>query len=196
MDETSSAAAPNRKKRNGIIALLALALVAIGSFYYFKGKEYHVIVSQAQIDAALKEKFPISKTHLVIIQLTYSNPRLKLLPDSNRIEVGLDANVNIKMVGEAKPLSGSVLVTSGLTYNNETKQFFLSEPEIKQIAIQGVPQQYVDKVTDFASRLAREYLQEFPVYTLKATDTKKTAAKLLLKKIEIKNSEVDATLGY
>ena len=96
---------------------------------------------------------------------------------------------------ESKKLGGTALVTSALAYRNDTKQFFLSNPEINKLSIQGIPQQHLDKATEFATTAAREYLQEFPIYTLKATDTKTTAAKLLLKDVQVKSSEIHATLG-
>lgn len=178
-----------------IITALVLVLGLAGALLYFHNKQYNVIITQQQIDDALQKKFPVTKTHLLIFRITYSNPHLTLLPESNRIEVGLDAEVNIKILNESKKLGGTVLVTSALAYRNETKQFFLSSPEINKVAIQGIPQQYLDKVTDFASNAAREYLQEFPVYTLTAKDTKTAAAKLLLKDVQVKSSEIHVTLG-
>ena len=182
-------------KRAILFVALVLVLALAGGVLYFRNKQYDVIITQKQIDDALQKKFPVTKTHLLIFRIIYSNPRLRLLPESNRIEVGLDAEVNIKILNESKKLAGTVLVTSALAYRNETKQFFLSSPEINKLGIQGIPQQYLDKVTDFASNAAREYLQEFPVYTLTAKDTKTAAAKLLLKDVQVKSSEVHVTLG-
>ncbi len=178
-----------------IIVALVLVLLFAGGFLYVRNKQYNVIITQQQIDDALQKKFPVTKTHLLIFRITYSNPHLTLLPDSNRIEVGLDAEVSIKILNEAKKLGGTVLVTSALAFRSETKQFFLASPQINKLEIQGVPQQYLDKVTDFASIAAREYLQEFPVYTLKAKDTKTAAAKLLLKDVQVKSREIHVTLG-
>jgi hypothetical protein len=43
-----------------------------------------VIVTQAQIDAAVSERFPVSKKFLMIFEITYSNPQVTLLEDSNQ----------------------------------------------------------------------------------------------------------------
>lgn len=194
MSEVSPPA--GRMKRNLLFVVLFLIVVAAGAFLYFKDRRYKLVITQEQIDAALKEKFPITKTHLVLFQITYSNPHAKPLPDSNRIEVGLDAEVMIKALSDSKKLTGTVFVTGALSYRDDKKQFFLVEPEIKKISIQGIPQQYIDKVTDFASKVAQEYIQEVPVYTLKDGSARTTAAKLLLRDVEVKQSEVHVTLGY
>jgi len=182
-------------KRGFVFVILGLVLLLGGAIVYFRHRPYEVIITQQQIDDALQSKFPVTKTYLLIFRITYSHPRLTLLPESNRVQVGLDAEVNIKLLNESKQLGGTALATASLAYRSETKQFFLSNPEINQLAIQGVPQQYLDKVTTFASSAARDYLQEFPVYTLIAKDTRTATAKLLLKDVQIKAHEVHATLG-
>ena len=188
---------PGRNMKRALIFMACgLVFVIAATFLYFHGKKYHIIITQAQIDEALRARFPVSKTHLFIFRVTYSNPQVKLLPDSNRIEVGLDAELDFKLRGEAKRLGGSALVTSGLTYRNQTKQFFLSDPEIQKFSLQGVPQQDVDKVTAFASDAVRKYLQQFPIYTLRAKDAKTAAARLVLKDVEVKGTEVHVTLGF
>jgi hypothetical protein len=182
-------------KRTLIIAVCALALLLAGAFWYFRDKQYHVVITQKQIDDALQAKFPVSKTHLALFHLTYSNPQVTLLPDSDRIEIGLDAQLSIKLREESKPFGGRALMTTGLEYRHEAKQFFLANPEIKKLTLQGVPQQYLDKATVLSSNFVSEYLQRFPVYTLKATDIKTTAARLLLKDVQVRSNEVHVTLG-
>ena len=131
-------------KRAVLFIAILLVLLLAGAFLYFRNKQYEVVITQRQIDDALQEKFPVTKTHLLIFRLTYSNPHLTLLPESNRIEVGLDAKVNIKLLNESKELGGTAIVTAGLAYRNETKQFFLSNPEINKLTIQ-VPSNTIDR---------------------------------------------------
>ncbi len=184
-----------RMKRSIIFTASALVLVLTGTLLYFHGRRYDVIITQNEIDEALRARFPISKNHLRIFQITYSNPHVTLLPESNRIEVGLDAGLDIKLRDQPKRLGGTAVVTTGLSYRSETHKFFLSDPEINKLTLQGIPQEHLDKVTRLASNAAREYLQRFPIYTLKAKDVKTTAVKLLLKDVQVKSNEVHATLG-
>ena len=183
------------KRRSLILVICALALVLAGSAWYFHDKRLVAVITQKQIDEALQSKFPITKKHLLLFQITYSNPHVTFLPETNRIEVGMDAVLNIKFREQSKNMSGTAVATTGLSYRSETYQFFLSEPEIKKLSIQGIPQQYVDKVTSLASNTVSEYLQKHPIYTLKAKDMKTATVKLLLKDVQVKSNEVHATLG-
>jgi hypothetical protein len=176
-------------------ALGVVVLVLVGVLSYFHDRRFDIAITQKQIDDVLRAKFPVSKTYLSIFQITYSNPHATLLPGSNRIEIGLDADLDIRFRNEQKHFSGTAVVTTGLSYRNETHQFFLSDPEITKLIIQGIPQEYLDKVAPHASNFARDHLQQFPIYTIRARDLKTRAVKLLLKDVQVKNNELHATLG-
>jgi len=183
------------KRRSIILVICALALVLAGSVWYFHDKRFVVVITQKQIDEALQSKFPVTKKHLLLFQIIYSNPHVSLLPDANRIEVGLDAVLNIGFREQSKNVNGTAVATTGLAYRSETYQFFLSEPELKKLSIQGIPQEHVDKVTSLASSTLSDYLQKHPIYTLKAKDMKTATVKFLLKDVQVKSNEVHATLG-
>ena len=183
------------KFRSVIIIICVVALALAAALWYVHGKRYDIVITQQQIDEALQAKFPMSKTYLAIFQIEYSNPHVILLPATDRIEVGLDAELNIRLGSQTKKLGGTVTATTGLSYRSETNQFFLSEPKIEKMSIQGIPQKYVDKVTSLSSNTVREYLQKYPVYTLRAKDTKTATLKLLLKDVQVRSNELHAILG-
>lgn len=182
-------------KRAALIAGIVLVLLLIGAWLYFPGREFDVTITQQQIDDALKAHFPVTKTNLLILHVTYSNPHATLLPESGRIEVGVDAELDFKLREQPRKITGSAVMTTGLSYRYETKQFFLADPKVSKLTFQGVPQAYLDKTTNFVSAAIREHLQKFPVYTLKATDVKTTVVKLILKDVKIKDGAIHATLG-
>jgi hypothetical protein len=183
------------KRRHIILAVSTIAFVLAGILWHFAHRQYDVTITQQQIDEALRSKFPVSKSHLAIFQVTYSNPHVTLLPGTNRIEIGLDADLNVRLGNAQKQLGGTAVITTGLSYRGETHQFFLSEPEISKLSLQGIPQEHLDKVTSLASSAVREYLQRFPIYTLNAKDAKSAAVKLLLKDVQVQSNKVHATLG-
>jgi hypothetical protein len=176
-----------------VVGLLVVALA--GSLWYFHDRRFDVVITQQQIDDALQSSFPISKNHLLILHITYSNPRVTLLSGTNRVEVALDADLEIQLRKEPRRLHGTFVATTGISYRSDTYQFFLAEPDIDKLTIQGIPKEYLDNVTPFASSLARERLQKFPIYTLKGENIKSRAVKFLLKDVQVKSNEVHATLG-
>lgn len=182
-------------KKTLTILLIVLALAAGGTFLYFKGKRYEVMITQDKIDAGLSERFPATKKYLLIFSITYSNPQVTLLEDEDRVQVGLDATLNIRLNGEPKELGGGATVTSGIRYDSDTQEFFLHDAEFTRLEIEGIPDKWLDQVTEIASKAAREFIETKPVYKLEAKDAKTTAAKLLLKGFEVRDQAIYVTLG-
>jgi hypothetical protein len=175
--------------------LILLALVVGGAILYFKGKRYELVITQDKIDNSLSERFPVTKKHLLIFSITYANPQVTLLENDDRVQVGLDATLNIRIDGEAKNLGGTALVTSGIRYDSEAQEFFLDDAEFTKLEIAGIPDKWLNQVTEFASKAAREHIETRPVYRLEAKDAKTSAAKMLLKGFEVRDQAIYVTLG-
>lgn len=182
------------KKKIIILGIVAAALLG-GVFLFFVGKRYDIAVTQDQIDSALTKNFPVTKNYFMIFGITYSNPQVTLLDKDDRIQVGLDATLNIRINGESKELGGGVTVSSGIRYEPTTWEFFLDDAEIERFEIQGVPEEWLDRITTFASTAAKDFVETKPVYRLEAKDVKTATAKLLLKGFEVRDQVVYVTLG-
>ena len=186
-----------RRRAARIFKLLsiALAVISLVAFIYFKNQRYEIVITQEMIDEGISNRFPATKRHLLFITITYSNPKVILLEESDRVQIRLDATLNLRLKEEEKMLGGSATLTSGIQYDNKTHAFFLVDTELDRLDIQGVPDRWLDQVTKLATAAAREFIQTKPVYTLKTKDKKTAAAKLLLKGVEIRNQAIHVTLG-
>lgn len=171
--------------------MIALA----GTYFYFAGKEYTIRLTEAQIQSKLENKMPLSKSVFFIFKVTLDNPRVKLENGSSRINAGMDVLLNITVNKQPIPLGGSIDVSGGIKYNPETAQFFLTDPVIENLKVQGLPEKHTNKANKALSKVLTEFYKKNPIYTLKAKDAKKAAAKLLLKNIVVKNKELVVTLG-
>lgn len=182
-------------KSKCIIIALVLAVVLGGGFLYFKGKRYEVVISQDQIDQGLAARFPYTKQYFSIFSLTYSNPKVVLLEDADRVQVGMVVTVNIRINDDPKELGGGASVTSGIRYEPETQVFYLDDAEFSRLEVQGLPDQWLKPVAEFAAKVAKDYIEAQPVYRLEAKDAKTAAAKMLLKNFEVREQSVRVTLG-
>ena len=176
-------------------AATILIAVAVGVYFYFSGKEYVVRISESEIQEKLQEKLPLMKTYYFIIQVTLDNPRVHLENGSNRVGAGLDVVFNITLNKNPKPLGGTVDVSGGILYSAEKGQFFLTNPVIENLEVQGIPQDYTDKANKALTKALAEYYEKHPIYTLRATDAKQAAARMVLKDVIIENRELVVTLG-
>ena len=98
-------------------------------------------------------------------------------------------------MGSVGPLGGSVDVSGGVRYDSGRGAFFLTEPVIERVAVQGIPEKYAGKAREALTMALAAYYAERPIYTLNATDARQAAGRLVLRKVDIENRELVVTLG-
>ncbi len=183
-----------------ILTLLTLAfLVAAGAagYYIFRGgpTTFKVRISQEMIDSALARKFPKDKTYLKIIRITYANPRAVPLPGQGRVRIALDARAEIGIKGLSKSYQGSAAVTTGVGYRPDTHTFELRDAQVEYLDLPKLSQRDLTILREGLNLAAAEWAPEITVYQLSNRDTRHRLAKLALKRIEIEDDQVVATLG-
>ncbi|MEO0576672.1 MAG: DUF1439 domain-containing protein [Pseudomonadota bacterium] len=178
-----------------IIAALCIALVGAGAYLYFQGARYTLQFTETELQEKLSAKLPVSRDYLFIFEVVLDNPRLRLVEGSDRVNAGMDVTLNIRIGNEPLPLGGKIDISGGVRYASEIGQFFLTDPIIEDLSVQGVPSRYTDRVDEVMTKALARFYAERPIYTLKDTDVKAKAAKLLLKKVVVRNSVLFVTLG-
>lgn len=181
-------------KKSVFTATLLILLAGSSAYFYFSRREYVVRITETQIREKLESKLPITKHYFTIVELTLNNPRVALKNGTSRVTAGLDATLNITALPNPKPLAGTIDVSSGINYLAETGQFFLSNPKIEDLQIQGIPQILQTKVLEALSKALTEYFQKNPIYTLR-NNVKQAAVRMVLKSVKIENQELVITLG-
>lgn len=182
-------------KKVAIAAVVVILAVVVGAYFYFSDKEFVVRINESNIRQKLDEKLPLTKTYLFIIQVTLENPRVNLKNGSNRVNAGLDVILNVTIGKNPKPLSGTVDASGGIKYVSEKGEFYLINPIIENLEIQGIPPKYMDKANEALTKALAEYYSKNPIYTLRATDAKQVAARMILKNVIVENQELVVTLG-
>jgi hypothetical protein len=177
-------------------AIVVVVLVAAVSLYFvLRGDEYELRLTQQEIQDRFDEKFPFSKRHLLLFEVTYSNPKVILTEGSDRIRFSTDAELSNFATSGGQRLSGSCEVVAGLRYDAEQHAFFLIDPEIEKLDIAGLPVELTPKVQQAMVATAEEVLTRRPVYTLRPTDLKKAAARAVLKSVKVENGVLVIALG-
>jgi hypothetical protein len=176
------------------LAILALAM-AVGGLYYLSRQEYVFRFSESQIQERLSTQLPLTKTYLLVFRVSLDNPRVKLEDGSGRVAAGLDAVLELPLGGEKSAIRGALDISAGIRYAPDQGAFYLTEPTIERADVQGIPPRYAKPVNALLSKVLGEYCAGHPIYTLKASDVKQRAAKLVLKNVTVENRELVVTLG-
>jgi len=182
-------------RRVVILAIVLIAAAIGGAYYYFHGREYVYRFTEAQLQQALSERLPFTKTYLLIFQVTLDHPRVTLVNGSDRVRAGLDITFNVQVGGQPVPLSGSVDASGGVRYDPRVGQLFLTQPKIEHLELQGVPEQYTARTAAVLSKALETYYADHAIYTLNASHAKELAARLVLKSVTVQDQQLVVTLG-
>ncbi|MCK4841171.1 MAG: DUF1439 domain-containing protein [Methylococcales bacterium] len=175
--------------------VIIILLIAIAMVYYFSSKASILRITEDKIQKELEKKLPVSKTYLLIFKVTLDKPRVILSSANEKVNMGLNAILSIKMGKDAQFLSGSIDVSAGIKYVAETGTFFLTDPGIEALNISGIPEKYMQKVNTVINKSLSDYYAEHPIYTLNTGDIKQKTAKLLLKSIVVEDKRIVVRLG-
>ena len=184
------------RARIGLIAGAALLIALLaGVAVYLHGKRFTVRITQAQISEQLATRFPIERTVLLLLRWRLTDPQVTFLPERQRVVVGLDAHLNARLDGQRDDLGGRIEVETALRYDPERGAFFLVDPVITKLAIEGIPEAHVMRVQDSARSLLIEAFNQFPVHTLRRADLAQGTARKVLKDVRIEDEAIVVVLG-
>ena len=157
-----------------MISLLA-ALFIGGVVWTAARNNYEYRFTEPQLQEKLGARLPLTTTYLFIFDVTLDGPRVDLIEGSDRIAAGIDVILNIKLGDSAVPLGGAVDVSGAVRYQPESGEFFLTDPIIEALRVDGVPDRYADQSRSVIESALGEYYKTRPIYTLEGTDAAKVA---------------------
>jgi len=177
-------------------AVVLLLLAAVAGYFLLCGEEFEIRLTQQEIQERLDQKFPLTKKYLFLIDVTYSNPRVTLVSGDDRVRFSLDAALGNLTPGNGDKVQGSPEVVAGVRYDAARYEFYLVDPVISSLEINGLPESIAPRAQKALQAVIQEYLDHFPIYKLQPTDIKKATAGMIVKRVRVDNGELVFTLGY
>ena len=177
------------------IAVFGLMILIGGAFLFLKDKTYLLTFTEPELRDRLEDQLPFTETYLFIFQVTLKNPRIDLVSGSDRIAGGLDVVLNLKLGDSETPLGGGVDVSGGLKYLPSEGAFYLDDPVIEQVNIQGLTPSLTNRANQALSSALSQFYRERPIYRLSESDIRQSAAKVVLREVIVKDEVLHVTLG-
>lgn len=175
-------------------ALVIILAVGVTALLMFQSESVEIRLSEDDLLSAVSRKLPFERTYLHIFDVTLERPRISLVDGSERIGIGLDASIEAKLGGKP-PVKGSADASGAVRYEADQGAFYIVDPEIEALAIDGLPPAYVERVDSALTKAFKVFFETRPIYTLKETDTKQAAARIVLKNVAVDKGELVLTLG-
>lgn len=177
-----------------MFSILAVLLIG-GALLTVAQSDYEYRFTEPELQEKLGARLPLTKTYLYIFDVTIDEPRVDLVEGSDRIAAGVDIVLNIKLGSSGTPLGGAVDMSGAIDYQPARGEFYLTDPVIETLRIDGVPDRYAEQSRSVIESALVEYYRTRPIYTLEGTDAAKVAGRLLLKDVTVKNEQLVVTLG-
>lgn len=174
-------------------AAAGIAGLAIIGYLFVSGKEVKIELTEDQIQKAIDKKFPVEKESAGgLLKVKLCDPKVILHNGSDKIEFSCRAETNVNV--KDQPLAGEGIVTGKIQYIPHAGEFRLQQSKIR-ISIDRLPEKFNKPLSLLADKIAGDYLDDHPIYTLKETQVAQKAAKLFLQSVVVKDGSMHITLG-
>ena len=146
-----------------------------------------VEISQKELTEKLDKRFPVSQRMLNVLEVQATRPSLTLLADTNRVRAAIPVQARDRLMGQY--YQGQIQVSFGLRYVATDRSIRLTQVQVDQVQIAGVPEAYQRGLTRIGALLAEDSLQDYTIHQFKPEDLQ-TAQRL---GYEVKDIQVTST---
>ena len=146
---------------------------------------YDLLITEQQLQDTLNQQLPY-RHNGQWMSLSITQAQLDLLGEGNRVALHNDFILVSQLGLQSR---GNLHAEGTVRFDNDQKAFFIDEPIIKDVDIEGVPEQFKASVIQLAQQTLSPALSERPVYVLRDEGNEKLA-RMLLKTLEITENDV------
>ncbi len=127
-----------------------------------------VEVSQAQLEQLLARRFPLTRRVIEIFDVTVSAPRLRLLPESNRIATDFDVGSTDRLLRSQH--SGALALSFGLRFEPSDNTLRVTQVRVERLQIDGAPALLQRQFERIGTFVAEQALDDEVIHTLRPQD--------------------------
>ena len=126
-------------------------------------------VSEAQLLSRIASRFPVKQRQLGLIDVALDQPRLRLLPEENRVVTEMAYTVGVALTGVA-PVKGQLELSYGLRYEPSDNTVRLHQARVERLGVDGLSAAQAAQVKKIGGLMAEDLLKESVVHRVKPED--------------------------
>lgn len=182
-------------RKFAVLAILAIIVAIAAVYLHFADREYTLRLSESALRSELETRAPFVRSYFLFLEVTLDNPRIVLVDRSDRVQIGFDAMLDLNTRRGVISLQGEADVSGGIRYDPERGELYLTDPLVERSSVRGVRPEYEANVNDALGRALTEYLRTQPIYTLRSSDVRTSATRLLLRNVAIEEQHLVLSFG-
>jgi hypothetical protein len=142
--------------------LAAAALLLAGCASVFGPRS--IDIEQSRLEQALARRFPFDTRWLGLVDISAAAPRLRLLPERDRIAADLTLSGGERLF--AKPLEGALTIEGALRYEPSDASLRLVDVRVDRFSFNGLPDLGIVRADRLGALVAEQALDGLVLYTL------------------------------
>lgn len=152
----------------GLVGLLGALSVLAGCALSPPGMRT-VQVSEARLVEQVARQFPYSHRYMDLIEVRFSDPRVRLLPEDNRVATRLDVAVGLLDAGQ-RQRQGTVTLSYGLRVAVDDRTLRLQELRVDAVDVPGLPVPVAALLQRLTGSLLHEQFRDLIVHRFDDAD--------------------------
>jgi hypothetical protein len=131
-----------------------------------------VEVSEARLVALMSRSFPRSQRYLDLFDVTLGTPRVRLIPEQNRIGTELAYSLGSSVLSE-RQMQGTLGLTYGLRFEPSDATVRLAGVKVERFDLSGLPKAYAGRAHQLGALLAENLFRDLVVHRLDAAEVRR-----------------------
>jgi hypothetical protein len=126
--------------------------------------------SEADITRALERHAPFERRFMELLDVQIAAPRVRLLPESNRVATEMDVSTSERLSGRA--YQGRIAFDFGVRYDDSEGAIRLNHVRVSQFQIDNAPPAMQSRVNRLGGLIAEQLMENLVLYRFKPADLK------------------------
>ena len=170
-----------------IASVLLMALAGCASNPLLPGE---IRFSYAELTERMAKRFPQEKSIAGLLDVTLSNPRLAARDDAAQRRLAATFDVQVKVPLTGKTLFGIVSMSGVPRYDVEGRALYLGGARVDSLRTDNMPDGLSAALGKAASTIAKESLEDRPLYNFKAEDLQRYSVTLTPLRVEVRSEGI------
>jgi hypothetical protein len=148
----------------GGLAALLLPLTACAAGSSAVNALRTITLSQVKLNELLAKRFPYTRNFSGLADLSLQSPRLRLLPQDNRLGTAMDLVVSERLTGSR--YTGGLDLDYGLRFDEQEGAVRMADVKVNRIALDQLPPAQRQLISQYAPRAAETLLSNVVLYRI------------------------------
>lgn len=150
-------------------ALLLGLLLLLAACAALRPEPRVIELSEARLAALIARQFPHHGRYLALFDIALEAPRLKLMPEENRIATQLPYLLGGPLL-DGRRYQGLLQLSYGLRFELSDLSVRLTEVRVEEFRLPGLPPALQPRASRLGDLVAQSLLQDFPIHRFKPED--------------------------